>query len=153
MLEDPLWGEAETKRCPGCGRDRVLADFRRGCTWCRYCYRFLNAMRLAVPYDRILGEQEGACALCGEEPEVGRLNIDHLHVPPEERDGFVYVRGLLCGPCNLLIGAIEQRPHVLERIAGYLSAEPGRFYLPTPRAKRRHRSHGLKSSWRVRPRL
>lgn len=137
----------DSKRCPGCDREKPVSEFRSNCTWCRSCYRFLDAMRRGVPYETLLSEQDGVCALCGDVPKGGRLNIDHLHVPPDDRDGFVYVRGLLCGPCNRLVGSIEQRPQVMDRVMSYLAAEPRRFYLPTARTKRRSRPHGPRSSW------
>lgn len=153
MVQTQLLPE-DAKTCPGCGREKPVSEFRAGCAWCRSCYRFLDAMRRGVPYEAILSAQDGQCALCGTEPKRGRLNIDHLHIPPDDRDGFVYVRGLLCGPCNLLVGAIEQRPQVLTRIPEYLAAEPRRFYLPTARTKRRSRSHGPASTWnRAKPKL
>jgi hypothetical protein len=44
-------------------------------------------------YERLLGEQEGGCAICGNPPKTRRLHVDHNH-----RTGKV--RGLLCFRCN-----------------------------------------------------
>lgn len=44
-------------------------------------------------YDRMLADQGGVCAICGNPPKVRRLDTDHDH-----RTGRV--RGLLCHRCN-----------------------------------------------------
>jgi len=44
-------------------------------------------------YERLLAEQEGGCAICGNPPKTRRLSVDHNH-----RTGKV--RGLLCFRCN-----------------------------------------------------
>lgn len=44
-------------------------------------------------YERLLVEQEGCCAICGNPPKNRRLSVDHNH-----RTGRV--RGLLCFRCN-----------------------------------------------------
>jgi hypothetical protein len=44
-------------------------------------------------YDRLLGEQGGVCAICGNPPKTRRLHIDHDHKTGK-------VRGLLCHRCN-----------------------------------------------------
>lgn|GEM_PF-5287531 len=133
----------ERRLCPGCQTVRAVSDFRAACTYCRFCFRFQNSLRLAVPYDRLLREQDGLCKICGVElGQDRRADVDHIHVKPEDRDGFVYVRGLLCSRCNNLIGAAEDRPELLRSAAIYLEAQAERFYLPVVRVKRKHRSHG-----------
>jgi|SRR5215469_9672883 len=44
-------------------------------------------------YERLLKEQDGGCAICGNPPKSRRLHVDHNH-----RTGKV--RGLLCFRCN-----------------------------------------------------
>jgi hypothetical protein len=96
----------------------------------------------------LLADQDGLCKVCGVSlGEDRRADIDHLHVKPEDRDGFVYVRGLLCSRCNLLVGAAQDRPDLLRLAAAYLEAPAERFYLPVVQAKRRHRSHGPSHMW------
>jgi hypothetical protein len=101
--------------------------------------RFQFALRRAISYKGWLAKQDGVCALCGREPLLGkRLDIDHVHVAPDERDGFVDIRGLLCSRCNLLVGALELQPELLDRARAYLAAQPTRVYLPVVRTNRRH---------------
>lgn len=72
-------------------------------------------------YFDLLGEQNGTCALCGMLPEGKRLHVDHEHVvnlkslPPDERAATV--RGLLCMPCNIFIGACGEDPDIAIRKA------------------------------------
>ena len=53
-------------------------------------------------YDVMLQGQGGLCALCGrsERALAKRLAVDHDHDTGA-------VRGLLCGPCNVVLGYIE----------------------------------------------
>ena len=44
-------------------------------------------------YDRLLAEQDGGCAICGNPPKTRRLHVDHNHRTAK-------VRGLLCFRCN-----------------------------------------------------
>ena len=44
-------------------------------------------------YEEMLASQAGGCAICGRGPKNRRLDIDHDHKA-------MYVRGLLCVPCN-----------------------------------------------------
>lgn len=53
-------------------------------------------------YDEMLAKQNGTCALCtatssGRKTDNGWLLIDHDHATGE-------VRGLLCHPCNQMLG-------------------------------------------------
>lgn len=58
--------------------------------------------------------QNGVCATCSVVPIEGRkLVVDHDH-----RTGKV--RGLLCQPCNISLGAAKDKPDVLRSLADYL---------------------------------
>lgn len=53
-------------------------------------------------YMALFMHQKGVCAICEEQPRKGNLTIDHCHASGK-------VRGLLCGPCNKLLGVYEGR--------------------------------------------
>lgn len=55
--------------------------------------------------------QDGRCGICGQPNEA--LVIDHCHKTGK-------VRGLLCGLCNLGLGAFKDRPHALAAAIAYL---------------------------------
>lgn len=76
-------------------------------------------------YERLFDAQNGLCAIC-QRPEVRvdmktnrpyRLAVDHCH------NGNV-IRGLLCSPCNLSLGALDDSPALLRRAAEYLENPP-----------------------------
>jgi hypothetical protein len=67
-------------------------------------------------YDAMHAAQSGQCAICGR-PErmlAKRLAVDHDH------DTGV-IRGLLCGPCNVVVGYLEN-PSWSEKARAYLAA-------------------------------
>lgn len=62
-------------------------------------------------YDRLLAEQGGGCGMCGSD-NAGRwrnFHVDHDHkcCPTSGKSCGKCVRGLLCGPCNRILGQIE----------------------------------------------
>ncbi len=73
-------------------------------------------------YDQMVIDQGGVCAIC-EGPPCGmqrggprtRLEVDHDHVTGK-------VRGLLCHPCNLMLGHARDRVDTLQRATVYLTA-------------------------------
>lgn len=125
------------------GRAR-LAQVTRTCVVCeepftptshsqRYCSgRCWNAVhtqartakkqqhRISVPpaeYARLLRQQNGLCAICGQENTSGhRLAADHDH-----KTG--HVRGLLCHRCNTAIGLLRDDPDLLQAAIHYLEKE------------------------------
>lgn len=56
----------------------------------------------------------GKCEVCraGLRPGLGGYAVDHHH-------GSGRVRGLLCEPCNVALGAARECPDRLHRLAGY----------------------------------
>jgi len=64
-------------------------------------------------YTRILGRQNGLCALCDS---VGPLTVDHCHDTGR-------VRGLLCYSCNTGIGRFGDNPERLTKAIRYLRQE------------------------------
>jgi len=67
-----------------------------------------------VEYERMLDEQNGGCAICGQKDKFFRLAVDHCH-------GTNRVRGLLCSQCNRGLGAFKDNPELLKRAAAYLA--------------------------------
>jgi len=59
----------------------------------------------------MLEAQDYRCAACGDSIAEGH-HVDHCHI-----GGFV--RALLCGRCNVVLGAAEDSPEVLRKLAAY----------------------------------
>ena len=73
-------------------------------------------------YDRMLEQQGGVCALCSSpEPEGrGRFHVDHDHLCcPTDKTCGKCIRGLLCSPCNVRLGVLENTLWV-EKAQAYL---------------------------------
>jgi hypothetical protein len=58
-------------------------------------------------------DQEGRCAICGDELSEDAFRIDHNHQTGK-------VRGLLCISCNTGIGLLQDSPEVLSSAAEYI---------------------------------
>lgn len=63
----------------------------------------------------LFNKQEGKCAICAKESSRN-LHVDHCH-----RLGTV--RGLLCGPCNRMIGMAYENKGVLLAAVAYLARD------------------------------
>ena len=70
----------------------------------------------AADFQRMEESQGGGCAICRRPPARGRLHVDHCHSTGQ-------VRGLLCGPCNRMIGLAKDDPATLMSAASYLTPE------------------------------
>jgi hypothetical protein len=71
-------------------------------------------------YEEMLLKQEGKCAICESgfgDKKPNLPNIDHNHITGK-------VRGLLCSPCNIVLGYVEKRENTIsdfyERFTEYL---------------------------------
>lgn len=67
-------------------------------------------------YEAMLEAQDGRCAICGNGADKSGKNVlyvDHCH------DSGA-IRELLCSRCNFAIGQADDRPEILEAMAGYL---------------------------------
>lgn len=63
---------------------------------------------------RLLADQAGVCAICRMPGRTARgLDVDHDHLTGR-------VRGLLCHPCNLGLGAFKDSPEMLQTALAYL---------------------------------
>ncbi|MEU8683182.1 endonuclease VII domain-containing protein [Streptomyces sp. NPDC048611] len=71
-------------------------------------------------YDRLYALQNGVCAICQRATgKTRRLSVDHDH-----ETGLV--RGLLCRPCNSMLGHGRDDPKFFGRAATYLIQPPAR---------------------------
>lgn len=66
-------------------------------------------------YDQLLSDQGGKCAVCGGPPTAKGFCVDHDH----ER-GLGHARGIVCHPCNLLLGFAKDDPERLRAAIQYL---------------------------------
>lgn len=69
----------------------------------------------ADDYDAQDAYQHGLCAICGTEPGVRRLAVDHDHATGE-------VRGLLCINCNQALGKFKDDIRVMARAIAYVQS-------------------------------
>lgn len=75
----------------------------------------------AGQYWKLYEAQGGVCAICGVATgKARRLAVDHDHRTGE-------VRGLCCGPCNLMLGRLGTQ--ALVRALNYLLDPPARTVL------------------------
>lgn len=89
---------------------------------CREVNRRVAAYGLTLyQYKQLLVSQRSACAVCGcgEIKWKTDLRRDGWHIDHDHETGAV--RGILCPPCNLMIGYAKDRPHVLIAAAEYLT--------------------------------
>ena len=64
-------------------------------------------------YDQMIVEQQGLCLICERIPKK-KLVVDHNHHTGK-------VRGLLCDPCNVALGFLEDNVNFLAKAIKYLS--------------------------------
>lgn len=67
---------------------------------------------------KMLADQGGVCAICGEVPK--KLRVDHNHKTGK-------VRGILCHRCNLMIAGIEESEFYERAIAYLMQADMDSF--------------------------
>jgi hypothetical protein len=69
-------------------------------------------------YDTLYEAQGGRCAICTRATgATRRLSVDHDHKN-------LLVRGLLCRPCNTLLGHARDDPEFFDRAKTYLLSPP-----------------------------
>jgi hypothetical protein len=62
-------------------------------------------------YEKAYKDQEGMCKICGKYHAV--LHVDHNHE-------YGFVRGLLCGNCNRMLGMAQDNIHILKAAYEYM---------------------------------
>lgn len=121
------------KTCKRCGVAKPLSDFnkqpggrdglRPECKACRTPTpraverrRHLKRTYGMTPedYDARLAAQGGGCAICGTVPASDQvLDVDHDHATGR-------IRGLLCRPCNTMLGGARDSRDILAKGIKYL---------------------------------
>ena len=64
-------------------------------------------------YNTLLASQDGVCAICGNTNGSKRLSVDHDHTTGA-------IRGLLCTPCNALLGMAKDNIDTLASAIDYI---------------------------------
>lgn len=124
------------KHCSKCSEQKELSQFykdkafkdgvRACCKACdgkrrvgnksvrNYDLKRLYGITLA-DYDAMVTAHNSQCSICGlSESTLGySLCVDHNHTSKE-------VRGLLCKPCNLVVGNAKEDKTILLKAVGYL---------------------------------
>lgn len=119
------------KPCDRCGKKK--GKNQRHVKYCYRCGKIVKKERsrgahakaiearygLTGPeYDSLWEYQGGKCALCRwATGRTRRLSVDHNHRTGE-------VRGLLCRPCNSLLGHARDLAEFFERCIAYLDKSP-----------------------------
>jgi hypothetical protein len=81
-------------------------------------------------YAALYEAQGGHCAFCPATGKTKALAVDHDHACCNGPTSCgKCVRGLLCGPCNQLIGRFRDDPESFRRIISYLVNPPARRVL------------------------
>jgi len=65
--------------------------------------------------EQMFGAQGSICASCGSTESGGQWCLDHDHVTDE-------IRGVVCRPCNLILGFAQDSIEHLNKVAAYLRA-------------------------------
>lgn len=78
--------------------------------------RFIRLYGISLDdYNKMLNKQNNRCAICFK---PRKLVVDHNHYTNK-------VRGLLCGPCNLILGSIRDNVGILDMAVKYLEVNNG----------------------------
>ena len=133
------------KICPKCKIEKPLTDFHKSrVRKCKSCYneyarhywaenrnkiqswpsRSRTALRkinrrnhLKRKFNLMPEDIPDVCMVCGSKNLNGRaLSVDHCHVTGR-------VRGVLCGGCNVALGAVKDNPITLRTLAIYLESQ------------------------------
>ena len=80
-----------------------------------------------LEYEEMMEEQGGRCAICKRTTDKFVVDHDHACCPGDKSCGDC-VRGLLCNPCNLMLGFAGDSLKVLDEAINYLRASQGAQY-------------------------
>lgn len=102
---------------PRCGQcHRAVKAARRDAVWAAYILKTYGIT--SAQYWALYEAQGRACYICQRaKGTTKKLAVDHDHAT-----GFV--RGLLCGPCNKILGHLRDNATTAMRISYYLLKPP-----------------------------
>lgn len=123
--------ELGRKRCRLCREWQETDNFQasRGCAdglnpRCKRCMRGRKLVEnfgiTITEYEARAAAQLGACAICGDKPDVLHVDHDHACCPEKGKSCGNCIRALTCGQCNTAIGLMRDNPDRLEAAAAYL---------------------------------
>lgn len=130
----------EGRLCGGCGTwkpwsgftiDKRRQSHKSPASTCKRCSRFrILKSSYGITKDEwywLLEQQGGTCALCKRLPDASKasLAVDHSHqCCGRNRACKGCIRGLLCRPCNTMLGLAELSEQNSSRFADYLVVRP-----------------------------
>ena len=105
--------------CKECTVKRTTAYNKRNSSSVKSQYLKRNYGMTFEEFDRMLTDQDNACAVCGTlEPGGKRGRHKRFHVHHDSKTGNV--RGLLCGNCNAALKYVKEDIHTLQNMIQYL---------------------------------
>jgi len=135
------------KPCSACGAHRLRQDHFKGSTLCPICRSVNQGRRKRLKmyfnmspreYVQLLEEQRNRCGICSRRfTKALPPHVDHSHADPP------FIRGLLCGGCNTLLGLAKDRPERLQAAMAFLAAPPAQGLFPGRQAT----ELGNRDSW------
>lgn len=104
------WSDDEWQECATCGLQPL--KMKSGRPRCRVANQQYKRGKAGITKlaGRKLREEVGYCEICGA---TENLVVDHDHETDE-------VRGVLCSPCNVALGYMQDSPSRLRSAASYL---------------------------------
>lgn len=110
---DEHWSD----RCRSCGRTTTRDDYYSGARVCKDCKSWERLKKYGLTkseYLALVRKQDDGCAVCKTPlAMVAKPNIDHDHATGQ-------VRGILCAPCNVGLGAFKDDLDLLLAAVEYL---------------------------------
>ncbi len=117
--KDPTLPSSYSYECKECTVKRTTAYNKRNSSSVKSQYLKRNYGMSFEEFDRMLTDQDNACAVCGTlEPGGKRGRHKRFHVHHDSKTGNV--RGLLCGNCNAALKYVKEDIHTLQNMIQYL---------------------------------
>ena len=114
-----VWKPKNQYRYRPAGGRYVTDRWEGQCLPCRNEYRRANKFKLTVSDMRQL--LQTPCAVCGSRDDL-HLDHDHKCCDTELNTCGQCLRGVLCGPCNVTLGIMQDSSENLRKLADYLDS-------------------------------